>query len=216
MSGPKVDGQWKTPASVHVKVGNTWKIAAQTYSKIDGVWKITTLSSPPPAPILSYQSNNVFRIIGYDNTLVYETSITSGSGTATLNTSTGGYTITGNSDQYRFSVFARYAPGALLSRAGFMERKPYSYSCRQVTYTEDYAYNCRLEGGNCYCVDCSVSGSVKNDQCGCYGPNTCTVGSIGEVVCDTGFREVCCNTVCNVLINEPGFTNSGSAWYRAG
>jgi len=221
MSGIKISGAWITPARVFPKVGGEWKIAVITYAKVDGAWRITTFGAPPPKPNLSYQSNHVFQITNYSSTLVYSTNATSGSGTATLNTSTGVYSISGSTANYRFDVIARYAIGALPSDPGFMERKQHSFSCRQVTYTEAYGCNCGLVGGNCSCGPPGPSGgcedgSSPNGQCGCGGSVPCMYGSIGTVVCQTCYREVCCSTICDVLINEPGYTNSGSAWYRAG
>jgi len=216
MSGVRVSGAWRTPAITSVKVAGTWRTAATVSVKINGVWRLSTFAGPPSKPTMSFQNSTPqFSITNYSPSLVYAAIPSSGSGTATLNTSTGVYTISGGSSQYYFNVTARYAIGAPESLPGFMERKPYSFSCRQVTYTQAYGCNCGLVGGNCYCVDCATGG-VKSNQCGCTAPNVCTVGSIGTVVCQTCYQQVCCSTICDVLINEPGYTNSGGAWWRAG
>lgn len=222
MSGPKIDGAWKTPASVYVKIEGVWKIAAQTYSKIDGVWKETTLSSPPPQPVLEWVSGETFRIVGYNSSLVYQATLVSGSGTSSLNTSTGRYVVS-SSGAYKFNITASYAVGALVSTPGFMEKKLYSYGCRDATFQQPYDCNCATVGGDCGCLPPGPNGcppgSSPNGQCGCgntFPTLPCMFGSIGTVVCGTCYREACCVEVCDVLVNEPGYTNSGSAWYRTG
>ena len=139
MSGPKIDGVWKTPSSVYAKINGEWKIAAQTYSKIDGVWKETTLSSPPAKPILNWHSTGKFIIVGYDSSLVYEPSLVSGSGSATLDTSTGIYTLSGANSA--FNVVAKYAVGALPSSTAYMERKARTTVQVLVGY-ETYGCDC--------------------------------------------------------------------------
>jgi hypothetical protein len=217
MSNIKVDDQWKTPTSVYVKVGGAWKIAAQTYSKIDGVWKETTLSSPPAQPVLQWISGETFRIVEYNSSLVYQATLVSGSGTPSLNTSTGIYTIS-SSGAYYFNVTASYAVGALVSIPGFMEKKLRSFSSRDVTYDEPYACDCFLDAGCGGCRSgpgqCSPGQSQSFGQCGC--PGWMCWDYYNGVVCGTCTRPACCIPVFDVLIDEPGYTYNGTSWYRAG
>lgn len=214
-SGVRVEGTWRTPTTVYAKVDGEWKIVAQTYCKIDGVWRDTTFASPPNKPTMTYVSTGVFQISNYDPSLVYETTFVIGSGgTATLNTSNGRYTLSGQWSG--FNVVARYIAGAPASAAGYMERKNYSYSCRTVPQQCCGGCNCRLEGGNCFCVPGPCPGDCPpNGQCGCVDPNPCTCGSIGQIVCDTCCSD-CSYQVCDVLVSEPGYTNSGTEWYKVG
>lgn len=211
MSGIKINDAWVQPTSIYVKVDGQWKILSNTSAKVDGVWKTTTFGSSPPKPTVSYVSTGLFALNTFDPSLTYVATLVSGSGTATLNTINGRYTISGA--DCRFKVDISYVPGSPATSV-YMERKSYTYSCRDVTYT--YGCNCRLVGGDCSCVECRNGGS-DNGQCGCTGyfPNgqkKCMVGSIGTVVCDT--CTGCCNSVCDVLINQTGYTNSGSEWYK--
>jgi hypothetical protein len=212
MSGARIGGEWKTPSIVYTKVGGQWKIVGQSFTKVSGTWRTTTFGSPPPSPVMSYVSTGVFSISNYDPTLTYTATLISGSGTATFNASNGRYTL--SSTNARFSVTSRYAPSAPASDPDFMERKSYTYSCRTVPQTCYSSCNCRLEGGNCYCVAGPCPGNCPpNGQCGCGGAFPCTCGSIGTVVCDSCPYD-CSYTVCDVLINQPGYTNSGTEWYK--
>lgn len=215
MSGIRVGGTWRVPTTVHVKVGGQWRVATQAFAKIDGVWRNTTFASPPDKPVMVYVSTGVFAISNYNSSLVYEATYVVGSGgTATLNTVNGRYTLSGTWSG--FNVISRYAAGAPASNAGYMERKPYSYSCRQVGYSccSSCNCNCYLDAG-CYC---NPSGSPCSNpswgQCGCPGPMCWTY--YNGVVCNC---QTCCstcyNTVCDVLVSEPGYTNSGTEWYKA-
>ena len=81
--------------------------------------------SAPAAPIMDhYTATGQFVITNYDSSLVYTTALISGSGTATLNTSTGVYTL--SSTTARFSVKAGYSASAPQSAVDFMERTPYT------------------------------------------------------------------------------------------
>jgi hypothetical protein len=182
MSGPKIDGEWKIPASVYVKIDGVWKIAAQTYSKIDGVWKETTLSSPPEKPTLNYFSTGKFIILGYDSSLIYEASPVSGSGTATLDASTGVYTLSGANSA--FNVVARYAVGALPSDAAYMERKARTTVQVLVGYNT-YGCNCvenRVATCNTNPSDPSYEGRQCPTWCDCYdaSQNRCICWSYGQ------------------------------------
>lgn len=215
MSGVKVGGLWKTPSIVYTKVGNQWKIVAQTFTKVNGVWRTTTFGSPPSAPIMGYISTGVFNITNYDSTLVYQATLISGSGTATLNTSTGRYTL--SSANARFSVVARYAASSPASGQDFMERRAYTYSCRTVPQT--CCETVCIEQCTCGCsgpdpnTGGCPAGSSPNGQCGCGGSSPCMFGCIG---CKTFGQNCfdCTYTVCDVLINQPGYINSGTEWYK--
>ena len=215
MSGIKVSGNWKDPSVVYYKHDDQWKTVAQTFIKVNGVWKITSLGGPPPSPIMSYVSTGLFSISNYDPTLTYTAALVSGSGTATFSSSNGRYTLSGANS--RFSITSRYAPGTTESDPDYMERKSYTYSCRTVARTCYTSCNCSLVGGNCYCGPPGPSGcpagSTPNGQCGCGGAYPCMYGSIGTVVCQS-CPYACNYTVCDVLINQPGYTNSGTEWYK--
>jgi hypothetical protein len=237
MSGPKIDGEWKTPASVYVKIGGFWKIAAQTYSKIDGVWKETTLSSPPAKPTLNWYSTGKFIILGYDSSLVYEASLVSGSGTATLDTSTGIYTLSGANSA--FNVVARYAVGALPSDAAYMERKAItqtfvaqcnyisrtctrdaSYSASTTTITETYVG----DQSNCAPYSCPagyfVSGPSPTNQCFCIKPGVDSF-VVGGGLCPGSPWYVCNGNRCcynyttTVYSCPAGGTLSGTTCIRS-
>ena len=210
MSAIRVNGAWRTPSIVYAKVGNEWRIVGETFAKIDGVWRSTTFASPPDRPIMTYVSTGVFQISNYNPTLTYETIFKVGSGSASFNSSNGRYTLSGVNSG--FDVVARYVPGSPVSAAGYMERKAYSYSCRNVSYEEEFGCNCRLDAG-CFCCPCPGCANPSWGQCGCPGDMCWTY--YNGIVCDTCRRTVCCRQICDVLINEPGYTNSGSEWYKA-
>lgn len=212
MSAIRINNAWKTPSIVYAKVGGQWRIVGETFSKINGVWRGTTFASPPDSPVMTYVSTGVFEISNYDDSLTYETIFKSGSGSASFNSSNARYTLNGANSA--FDVVARYAPGSPASKPGYMERKAYTYSCRQVSYTESYGCNCYLDAAiNCcgdHCVGCA---NQSWGQAGC--PTWMCWAYYNGVVCSTCTRTVCCRTVCDVLINQPGYTNSGSEWYKA-
>jgi hypothetical protein len=215
MSGVKVGGAWKTPSIVYTKVGGQWKIVGQSFAKINGTWRTTTFGSPPPSPIMAYVSTGVFSISNYDSTLTYTATLVSGTGTATFAPATGRYTL--SSTNARFSVTSKYAPSAPESTPDYMERKAYTYSCRTVAQTCYTSCNCSLQGSNCYCVAPGPSGcpagTSPNGQCGCGGGTPCMGGSIGTVVCQSCPYD-CSYQVCDVLIAQTGYTNSGTEWYK--
>lgn len=213
MSAVKVGGVWKTPSTAFVKINGVWKTVSTVSVKTGGAWKVTTLGGAP-APELAYVSTGVFEVTNTDLTGVYTTTLVSGSGTVTQSTVSGKRRFTISGTNARFSVTFSYAAGSPQSAPDFMERKSYTFSCRQVPYSCCSSCNCRLEGGNCYCVPGPCTGGCPaSGQCGCGGANPCTCGSIGTVVCDS-CCSTCYNEVCDVLIDQPGYTNSGSEWYK--
>ena len=217
MSNVKVGNSWKTCSTVYIKVNGVWKIVGNSYANVGGTWKLTTFGSPPPAPTMQYSSTGVFRISNYNSTLIYEATLAAGSGAATFNASNGTYTLSGENSG--FNVIARYAAGALPSAAGYMERKKYEYSCRDVSYTERVC-DCYLDASG-YCTDvygnCQPGHTPSWGQWGCSGP-MCWVYYNG-VKCDRNCRDEtrCCRSVCDVLVDQSpnGYTNSGSEWYKA-
>jgi hypothetical protein len=211
MSAIRVNGQWKTPSIVYAKVEGQWKIVGQSYSKVDGLWRQTTFAGPPTKPTMSYVSAGVFQISNYNSTLIYEAIFKVGSGSASFNSSNGRYTLNGVNSG--FDVVARYATGAPPSAAGYMERKAYVYDCRQVSYTESFSCNCSLDAGCGQPFQPCPPGQLPSfGQCGIDGP-MCWAYYNG-VVCQTCTRTACCQTICDVLRNESGYTNSGSEWYK--
>lgn len=134
-----VAGEWKSPGTVYARVGGAWRIVGQTFVKTDGLWRRTTFGAPPVRPVMDWYSTGRFEITNYDPSLVYETQFVSGSGSASLNTSTGVYTLSGANSA--FNVIARYGPGAPASEAGYMERKARTQRYIKV-------------GENCYGINC--------------------------------------------------------------
>lgn len=237
MSGPKIDGVWKTPSSVYAKINGEWKIAAQTYSKIDGEWKETTLSSPPAKPTLNWYSTGKFIIVGYDSSLVYEESLVSGSGTAILDTSTGIYTLSGANSA--FNVVAKYAIGALPSSPAYMERKAITQTfvaeCNYVSQncTRDASYSASStnttqthvgDTSNCAPYSCGgISGPFGpngTNQCTCFNQFTGNSFVVGGGLCpgDPWYicngNRCCYNYTTTVYSCPAGGTLSGTTCVR--
>jgi hypothetical protein len=212
MSAIKINGQWKTPSVVYAKVEGQWKIVGQAYSKVDGLWRQTTFASPPARPVMQYVSTGVFQITNYNSSLLYESQFVGGSGSASLNTSNGRYTLNGANSA--FNVVSRYASGSPPSEAGYMERKAYSYTFRLVPRSETYFDQpCRLDA-DAFCNPGNVQ-PCANPSWGQWGCPTemCWIYYNG-VVC-TQYSRTVYDQVYDVLINEPGYTNGGSEWYKA-
>jgi len=220
MTNIKIFGEWRNQGASFVKVDNVWRSISRSFVKIDGVWRDSTFGSPPAKPIMQYVSTGVFQISNYNSALTYQAIFRVGSGgSAALNISNGRYTL--DNENSGFDVIARYAVGSLPSVPGYMERKRYRFSCRNIIGTCCDSC-CSLVGGDCGCVaagpDGCPPGSSPNGQCGCGGPGReCMFGSIGEVVCSPcNCRSCVVGTVCDVLIDEPGYINSGTEWYKVG
>jgi hypothetical protein len=219
MSGIKVNGEWRTPGLVHAKVDNTWRIGATTHAKVDGVWRITTFGAPPPKPQVSYFTTGTFAI-NYNPTLVYEAIRVSGGGSASFNATNGTYFLSDVNSAY--NIVARYAVGAPASDPGYMERKAYGFSCRDITGT--CCDRCCVEQCSCGCLPPGPNGcpegSSPNGQCGCgttLPDLPCMFGCVGCIrEEDCNCRSCVTGTICDVLINEPGYTNSGTEWYKIG
>lgn len=167
-----------------------------------------------PDPIMAYVSTGVFSISNYDPTLTYTAALVGGSGTATLNASNGRYTL--SSANARFSVIARLSINSPASNPDFMERKSYTYSCRQVPRTETYYDQpCYLDAGCGGCKSgpgqCAPGQTQSFGQCGC--PGYMCWNYYNGVVC-TQYTRTVYDTYCDVLVNQPGYTNSGTEWYK--
>lgn len=134
-----VNPPWKSTGTVYAKISGTWRIVGETFVNVNGVWRRSTLGSPPDRPVMDWSSTGQFRITNYDASLTYEAQFVSGSGSASLNTSTGIYTLNGANSA--FNVVAKYGPGAPASDAGYMERKARTQRYIKV-------------GENCYGINC--------------------------------------------------------------
>lgn len=161
----------------------------------------------PSAPIMTYFSTGVFSISNYSPSLVYVATLTTGSGNATLNTSTGRYTLSGPDS--RFRIVAKYGVGAPESDADFIERNSYSYSCRNV---QNCVSCCCSATCNGYCTSgepCPPGVGQGFEECGCL---TFFCGTI-TVTCG---QSCTTSQVCDVFIDESsgGYINSGTEWYK--
>jgi hypothetical protein len=162
----------------------------------------------PEQPQIDYFGTGQFSILNYNPTLIYESTLLSGSGIATLNTSTGIYTL--NNTNARFSVVAKYFSGTPNSAPGFMERKSYTYSCRTVPQTCEQGCNCSVScNGYCNTGPCPPGVGQGFRECGCPDFYCGTI----TVTCQVCYYD-CSYVVCDVLIDQPGYTNSGTEWYK--
>ena len=211
MSAIRIDGQWKTPSVVYARVEGQWKVVGESYSKVDGLWRQTTFAGPPPKPTMSYVSTGVFQVSNYNPALVYEAIFKVGSGSASFNSSNGRYTLNGVNSG--FDVIARYAIGSPASAAGYMERKAYSYTFREVPRTETYYDQpCYLDaGGFCNPGNVQPCANPSYGQLGC--PTEMCWTYYNGVVC-TAYTRTVYDKVYDVLINEPNYINSGTEWYK--
>jgi len=211
MSGVKVGGVWKTPASAAVKVGGVWRTVASSSVKVGGAWRTSTLGSAP-APVIAYISTGVFEVTNTADTGVYTPTLISGGGTANVSTVDGKRRYSLTSVDARFSLTYSYAAGAPQSAPAFMERREYNYSCRENPYEccvgcQPCSVTC---SGGCSGSPCPPGVGQGYGECGCptYYCGTITVN------CST-----CCSTcygdpICDELIDEPGYINSTTEWYK--
>lgn len=144
----------------------------------------------PPKPNITRSSAGVFVINNYDSQYIYTRTdgVAVTSSTLSLPNATSNTTVRVSSQKGFIS-------------STYIERAPYTYSCRSVSYS------C---GCNCRAVCTGSCCDVPNGQCGC------PLGFCGsvDVVCDT--CSCCCNTVCDVLNDRSGegFTNGGNEWFK--
>lgn len=129
--------------------------------------------SAPAAPVMDHHTaTGQFIITNYDSSLVYTATLVSGTGSATLNTSTGVYTLSGANS--RFSVTAGYAASAPQSDADFMERKAYTCTTTFNYYEHPYI---NATPGACHGAGagvCPGSWTVCTDSGGFCGHNDLT------------------------------------------
>jgi hypothetical protein len=171
----------------------------------------------PDPPIMAYVTTGQFSISNYNPTLIYVATLTTGSGTATLNTSTGIYSLSGANS--RFSVLAKYGAGAPDSDLDFMERKQYEYTYRDAATTCSRTVCLKECSCGCSAPDPSTGGcppgTSPNTQCGCgqEGRPPCMFGCIG---CEQEGPESypCTERIYDVLVQEPGYIDSGVEWYK--
>jgi len=216
MSGVKVGGVWKTPASAAVKVGGVWRTVATSSVKVGGVWRTSTLGSAP-APIIAYITTGVFEVTNTADTGVYTPTLLTGGGSANPSTVGGKRRYTLTSTSARFSLTYSYAAGSPQSAQGFMERKPYEYTYADYPATCYNPCNCTTVGYTAYCIagPCPA-GCPANGQAGCgtTQPNEpCMCGSLGTQSCES-CPYACTDRRYDVLINQPGYINSTTEWYK--
>ena len=222
MSAIRVNGQWKTPSIVYAKVEGQWKIVGQSYSKVDGLWRQTTFAGPPARPIMVWHATGQFRISNFTSSLNYQTRFASGSGSATLNTSTGIYTLDGANSG--FFVSAAYAQGAPISTEGYMERKSRQSNCGNFSEcgaAPTYPCNCQ-ENRNATCNEPPGSGGVcpnpglPGASCGCYdaSQNRCICWVYGPPspcqTCGGGFNYCC----LDISFLSQGYTDRTTEWSK--
>lgn len=162
--------------------------------------------SAPAAPIMNHHtSTGQFVITNYNSTLAYTATLVSGSGTASLNTSTGVYTL--SATPARFSITAGYAAAAPQSAQAFMDRRPYTFT--NVTTCTD---NCRAICCNCFNgASCSGCGPCPGANNGCDGDGYCA--SDGCICCGGSVGQTC--TTTSVKNATPaGYTDSFNEWWK--
>jgi len=158
--------------------------------------------STPNSPTMTHTASGQFTINSYNSSLVYTPTLVSGSGTASLNTGTGVFTL--SSTTARFMVTAGWSAGATQSGNGFMERTPYTYTSVNQPYAcGTHQCNCSTSWGSCGCGGCGGYPSPNGQswgQCGCpgdmcwYNPGT---------TCQT------CTSYCDNFVNVKNGTPSG-------
>lgn len=154
----------------------------------------------PAKPTFSHTADGQFTIDNYNAQYQYSVSVSAGTFTRS------GAVITLSATDAILYVTPTYVLTGLTGQA---ERKAYTYSCRQVGYTCCSSCNCRAvcTGG------CSTNSSCGGyGQCGCSAPAIWFCGTV-TVECDS-CCGTCYNTVCDVLIDQPGYTNSGTEWFK--
>lgn len=204
MSGVKIGGVWKTPAVTYVKVAGVWRTVATVSAKIGGTWRTSTFAGPPAAPVMTYlgsgtTNNGLFEVSNTASGVDYFATNISGGGSATKTTVNGKVRFQLSASPSRWKVEARYAVGAPVSAADYMERKP----AQRAEY--DQWYN--------PCGDCNTSVNPNTWTCGCVG------GDAGG-----GQWGVCiCRRYPGSYINYGGsgyswsgsdYTNGSGEWYK--
>jgi len=196
----KVNLTWRQQGYTAVKVAGQWRPIARSFVRVGGVWRTAGLGVPPPKPTLQRIGMRTFQIVGYIPSFNYQARFAVGSGTASLNTSTGVYSIPQNSG---FFVSAAYAAGAPRSQEAYMEVKQVSRFRVQVGTGPSYTCgeDCRDEWRSCgrTCPELSGGNPVYGD-CGCYeqpsGPSFAQCGIPGPMCWYGGTTRVCTPITC--------------------
>lgn len=158
-----------------------------------------TYVATPAQPNLSYLgTTGRFTITNYNAAYIYSTT----AGTIS------GSTLTLPSANSSATVVARSFAGGDASPGRYYENKAHSYTpdTRYCTVTGQY---CCETGQYCHCGTDAPCDGQSWGQCGCPGP-MCWYGSYCTKYCDS----VSCGGSAPALINEPGYTNGGSEWYK--
>jgi hypothetical protein len=212
----KINSEWRSQGLTSVKVSGQWRTIARSFVKVNGVWRTAGLGVPPPRPIMVWHSTGQFRISNYNASFNYQTRYANGSGTATLNTSTGIYTLDGANSG--FFVSAAYAAGAPRSTEGYMERKARAQTCGnfpECGTAPTFDCNCRENRR----ATCNEPPGSDTDCCrACPAPsydgqNRCICWVFGPPFCDTcgGGFNYCC---LDVDFSGQGYTDRGTEWSK--
>jgi hypothetical protein len=218
----KINGTWRPQGFTAVKVGGQWRVIARSFVKVSGVWRTAGLGVPPPRPVMAWHTTGQFRITNYNASFDYVARYANGSGSATLNTSTGIYSLSGANSG--FFVSAAYAAGAPRSAEGYMERRARAQSCGNFSAcgtAPSFPCNCR-ENRRALCnepPDLSCSGCecpnrfLPGASCGCFDGSRCICWDYGPPFCDTcgGGFNYCC---VDVNFSGQGYTDRGTEWSK--
>jgi hypothetical protein len=221
MSNLKVNDEWKNAGQVYVKINNDWKTVSESFVKVGGIWKRSTLGSPPEKPILEWHTTGQFKITNHDPSLHYLARFSDGpglSGNASLNNSTGIYTLDGRNSA--FFVSAAYAAGAPRSEEGYMERKARTTvrvqvgeECTPTGCVPNRVALCNEPPGSdtqC-CRDCPAPSYDGQNRCICWRFGLPDPICFGAPDCRPIFRDV----DDKKWANAPYFyTDRGSEWSK--
>lgn len=186
---------------------------------MSGAFKVVLLAGgtakKPSTPIMQYAGYGSFNISNYNSNLVYTARLITGSGSANLNVGTGNYSL--SSVTARFSITAKYPGASIESDLTYMERLAYERSYTQQCApgcTNGFACCSEANWVPCDCAAPGTPGYSPNDECGCtprglWGRQGW--GCKDPECCGFGLQ---CQQVDNGVINQPGYTNSGSEWYK--
>lgn len=153
----------------------------------------------PDKPTISRPSAGTFVITNYNSQFIYTRSdgVPVTSATVVLSNTTSSATITVASQKG-------------MTAQTYVERAPYTYSCRQVSYS--CSCNCSAQC-NGYCKNdgpCPPGVGQGYQECGCSAYFCGTI----SIVCQT--CTCCCNTVCDVLNDRTGegYSSTNGEWTK--
>lgn len=162
--------------------------------------------SAPEAPVMNHHTSaGQFIITNYNSSLAYTPILITGSGGASLNTSTGVFTL--SSTNARFSISAGYSSGSPQSSLAYMERKSYTYS-NVTTCTDNCGSAYYWPSGNCPGPNCC--NSFNN----CWGGGVDGNCAADGTICCGGSRGQTCTTTSVKNATPSGFTDSYGEWWR--